>query len=92
MYSFSDLKFSKHPFFTDGKSARFSFPNKFGVSVITGGDAYCTKDSYEVGILYRDQLVTPRNLPKFLDEEVIGYQSEEHITELMNQLASLESL
>lgn len=62
-----------------GKQARYTFPNGYGISVIDGTGAYCTRGTYEVGITYEDHLTY--NTP--LTNDVLADQTPEEINEIL---------
>lgn len=76
---FEDLKFDKHPSFMLQDIARCCFPNGYGLSVVNGDGAYCTKDTYEVAVLHDGELTydTP------LTDDVMSCVTPERITELI---------
>lgn len=83
--TFEDLKFKKHPY-TFCKIAQINFPNKYGISVIFGKQAYSNgKDTYEVAVLYKKQLCYTSPIT----DDVLGYQTKEEVTEIMKQIQDL---
>jgi len=87
MKQFENLEFEDHPsqpWFE--KQARMSFENGYGVSVVTGQHAYTSKDKpYEVAVLYNDSVTYDSPLT----DDVLGYQSEEDLSEIMKTLQEL---
>ncbi len=90
MKEFKDLIFeNKKNCFSYGMMgyiAKMYFPNNYGVSVISGGGAYTDKDNpYEIAILYNGKLCYTTHIT----DDVIGYQTEEEVTEVMKQVQEL---
>ena len=78
---FDDLVFTSREY--GGTKARFSHPNGWGVSVITGPYTYSENGTYEVAILKDNKI----NYDHYGD--VLGYQTRDEITELLKELAEL---
>lgn len=76
--TFKELDFYPN-FFTDGEQAKYSFPNRYGISVVNGSRAECTEDTYEVGILHNGHLTY--NTP--LANDVLYCQTPEEINKLL---------
>lgn len=89
MKTFNDLVFGEHinPNITDIKQARMQFNNGYGVSVLLGGYGIHSNgiDTYEVAILYNDELCYDTGLC----DDVLGHQTESEITELMEKIQLL---
>jgi len=85
MKTFKDLKFKTHihPDIFDTQ-ARINFENKYGISVITGGygDIH---NPYEVAVLYENEITYNTHIT----DDVIGYQTQESVTEIMKQIQEL---
>lgn len=83
MKTFKDLEFKPHAFIPGAVHAEMNFDSGFGISVLQGLGFYCTKDTYEVGLLKNGRLSvhTPCG-----DEDVLGYQTAEEIIQLMFKL------
>lgn len=87
---FSDLKFEPHSI-GNGVQARHTFPNGYGVSVVRfrgmfGAGSYGVDAGlYEVAVLKGDRLcyATP------ITDDVLGHQSEDDVTNVMQQVAAL---
>ena len=89
MKTFNDLVFGEHinPNIKDAKQARMTFENGYGISVLLGGDGIYSNgiDTYEVAILYNDELCYDSGLC----DDVLGHQTEGEITELMEKIQLL---
>lgn len=89
MKTFNDLVFGQHinPNIKDTKQARMQFDNGYGISVLLGGDGIYSNgiDTYEVAILYNDELCYDSGLC----DDVLGHQTEGEITELMEKIQLL---
>ncbi len=86
--TFKDLEFKSHPvshYFTS--RACMNFENGYGISVINGVGAYCGADTFEVAVLYKDELCYNTHIT----DDVISYQTPEQITEIMSQIQDLKS-
>lgn len=87
MKTFKDLKFEKHPhapYFLE--QAKMEFENGYGVSVITGSSAYSNEQRpYEVAVLYKGDITYNTHIT----DDVIGYQTEEGVTEIMAKVQML---
>ena len=88
MKTFDDLEFQRHPNYPYFKlQAKLHFENKYGVSVITGKNAYSHRDAeYEVGILFNDDLTDQTKY----EDKIIGYQTAEEVSEIMAYLQKLK--
>jgi hypothetical protein len=83
MKLFSSLVFAPKPYM-DGTHAERSFPNNYGVSVITGG--YSSKaQPYEVAILHHNKITYTSGLT----EDVIGYLTAGDVDKLMHAVKAL---
>lgn len=84
MYEFSDLLFMPH--YINGIHATMNFDNGYGVSVVKGELFYCDEDTFEVAILKDGDIcyTTP------LTGDVLGYQTAEDITKIMQELQTYE--
>lgn len=89
MKEFKDLKFETHcnyPMFA--KQAKMHFDNGYGVSVVTGKGAYSDESNpYEVAVLYKDELTYSTEIT----DDVIGYMTEDGVTEIMKKVQNLKS-
>lgn len=88
MKTFKDLKFKNHPTgFPDSGHAILNFDNGYGVSVIYGSMFYSSgKGSYELAVLYKGELTYNTHITN----DVIGYQSGEQVTKIMEQVQQLK--
>ena len=88
MKEFKDLKF-KDKNYGSGKRAYLEFPNKYGVSVITGGGSYSNKDNpYELAVFLDGELCYDTHITN----DVMGYLTSEEVTKIMKQIQELDSL
>lgn len=106
MKTFKDLTFDPHPCtialkrtfahrcnidphmqeMCNATQARMDFPNGYTISVICGIQFYSNgRDTYEVGVLYQDRLIR-----YFEHDSVIGWQTEEQVTEIMKEVQELK--
>jgi hypothetical protein len=89
MKTFNDLIFGQHinNCIKDTKQARMQFDNGYGISVLLGGEGIYSNgiDTYEVAILYDNELCYDSGLC----DDILGYQTESEITELMVKIQSL---
>lgn len=90
MKTFNDLVFGEHinpNMIKDTKQARMQFDNGYGISVLLGGKGIYSNgiDTYEVAILYDDELCYDSGLC----DDVLGHQTEGEITELMEKIQLL---
>ena len=87
MKTFQDLTFGPHPVgFGLDTQARMTFPNGYGVSVVTGMHAYSSEGHpYEVAIFDGNGLTysTP------ITDDVIGHQTAEDVTDIMRRVQEL---
>lgn len=79
--TFADLEFHSYLYQGLGVNAiaKCEFANGYGLSIVTGPNAYCTKDTYEVAILYDGEITyaTP------LTDDVLTCQTKEDINKLI---------
>ena len=89
MKTFNDLVFGQHinPSIKDIIQARMQFDNGYGISVLLGGEGIYSNglDTYEVAILYNDELCYDSGLC----DDILGHQTESEITELMEKIQLL---
>ena len=86
MAKFTDLVFGAHPVFPDGTLANFTFPNGYGISVITGKYAYTNLAMpYEAAVTLHGALCydTP------ITNDVRRYETPDGISEIMAQVEAL---
>ena len=84
--TFEDLVFIERKDFFGGTRARMDFPNGYGISVITGPNAYCDDGTYEVAVFKNGDLCYDTDIT----DDVIGYVTPEGVTDLMKRIAALE--
>ncbi len=85
MKTFKDLKFKKHPM-GDGIQAKMNFNNNYGVSVVKTSFSYGGNSGYyEIAILYKGEITYNTHIT----DDVIGWQTEENITEVMEKVQKL---
>lgn len=83
-YAFSHLQFRSRP--GGGTAARLTFPNGYGVSVVSGPATYGGREGlYELAVLHEGRIVydTP------VTNDVLGWLSEGDVTERLNEVARL---
>lgn len=89
MKTFNDLIFGQHinNNIKETKQARMQFDNGYGISVLLGGYGIYSNgiDTYEVAILYNDELCYDSGLC----DNILTYQTQEQITELMEKIQLL---
>lgn len=87
MKSFKDLDFKQHPVPPHfNKQATMSFDNEYGISVINGSSAYCGVGTFEVAVLYKNQI----NYNTDITDDVLTYQTESDIDSVMERIQSLK--
>ena len=88
MKKFEDLPFeSMDDTFMVGKKARMHFDNGYGVSVVSHTYSYGGRDGlYEVAVLNSNDELT-YDTP--VTNDVIGYLSEEDVSDVMKQVQNL---
>lgn len=83
-YAFSHLQF--WPRRRGGTAARLTFPNGYGISVVSGPASYGGPHGlYELAVLHEGRIVydTP------VTTDVLGWLSEDDVTERLNEVARL---
>lgn len=76
----------EHKQYRDGEQWIFSFDNKYGASVITGGIAYCNEaQPYELAVLCHGELCydTP------ITDDVIGFLTSNEVYDLLDRIEQL---
>jgi hypothetical protein len=69
------------------KRAKYYFPNGYGVSVIRGPSTYGgDKGLYELAVICKDGELTNKTP---ITNDVIGYLSEDEVSDLMNKVSEL---
>lgn len=90
MKEFKDIKFNPHPNW-DGIQGHIFFENKFGVSVIKSSQSYGGMENlYELAILVGDDSNYELCYDTEITDDVIGYLTEEKITDYMALAQKLE--
>ncbi len=83
---FKDLEFKMHTIFPMlNTHAELELDNGYGISVINGSSAHCCADTYEVAILKDGEITYTTSIT----DDVLGYQSEDDINELLVKLEKL---
>lgn len=89
MKTFNDLVFGQHinPNINDIIQARMQFDNGYGISVLLGGYGIHSNgiDTYEVAILYNDELCYDSGLC----DDILAHRTQEEITGLMEKIQLL---
>lgn len=98
MKQFKDLEHTAHPNWS-GTSARMFFDNGYGVSVIKsdtsqgafgfGGSYGGTEGLYELAVLKGDSDNSKLTYETPVTDDVVGYLSEEGVTEYMRKVQEL---
>lgn len=81
----SDLEFQSHPYMR-GIHARHTFPNGYGISVVRTTASLGGRDGlYEVAVLKNNSICydTP------ITNDILGYQTEEDINNIINKIEVL---
>ena len=88
MKTFKDLEFTTiNDSYLSGIKTRMYFDNGYGVSVVSHTYSYGGKNGlYEIAVLDSDDNIT-YDTP--VTNDVIGYLSEEEVTEIMKQVQEL---
>jgi hypothetical protein len=86
MKTFKDLEFNPHPI-GEGIHARLEFKNGYGVSVVQGRYFYCDSNTYEVAIIYQEELCYTTDLT----DDVLTHQTESDIDRVMAHLQKLHA-
>ena len=85
MKTFKDLEFENHHS-GSGLQAVMEFPNRYGISVVKFRGSYGYRERlWEAAVFYEGKITYDTELT----DDVLGYQTEENITELMKQIQSL---
>ena len=90
MKTFDDLKFNLHPKKGFDTHAVMFFDNGYGISVITGEDAYSNDEyPYECAVIEgnKDKFNIVIDTP--ITNDVIGFCDKDKITEIMKQIQEL---
>lgn len=90
MKTFKDLKFKSADAILNGVVSRLHFDNGFGVSVVCHDLSYGGKEHlYELAVLHNDVIHYDNKIAK---GDVLGYLTEENVSELMIEVQNLEKL
>ena len=95
METFKDLIFAPHRNEDNCTQARVTFPNGYGISVLFGDAFYSNGvDNYEVALVdkngYLDGYIFEKIGMKYPGDDVIGYVSEDFITDVMERVQQLD--
>jgi hypothetical protein len=86
---FSDLNFEPHPNW-DGVQAKHFFDNGYGVSVIKSSNSYGGSEGlYELAVLKELEEEWKICYDTHITDDVLGYQSEEEIENLLQEVKNL---
>jgi len=86
MKTFKDLEFKTHAI-GEGIQSRLSFDNDYGVSVVRTSFTYGGKEGlYELAVLDEHGNLTYNTS---VTNDVIGYLSEDEVTDIMEQVQKL---
>jgi len=87
MKTFHDLEFNPHSI-GNGLHAKMNFDNGYGVSVIKHTYSYgYEKNLWKVAILYKGKLCYDTHIT----DDVLGWQTEDDVTNVMKQVQELSS-
>tara|TARA_Y100000034_G_scaffold115437_1_gene152558 strand:- start:37 stop:321 length:285 start_codon:yes stop_codon:yes gene_type:complete len=87
MKDFNDLSWSMHSSAGYLNRAVMHFPNGYGVSVITGSNAYSSDNyPYELGVITSNGKLT---YTTGITDDVLGYLTEEAVTAIMYEVQQL---
>jgi hypothetical protein len=91
MKTFKDLEFKEHPHRPQfNTQAKMFFDNGYGISVITGSGAYKSETRpYEVAVIKGNEEDWSLCYDTPITDDVIGYNNEEDVTEIMKQVQKL---
>ena len=92
MLTFKDIKFKKHNLYPHfEKHGMVFFSNGYGVSVISGEDAY-SDDShpYELAVLAGSESHHGITYSTPITDDVVGYLDEDGVTEIMEKVQQFE--
>jgi hypothetical protein len=90
-YTFEDLEFKNHPWFTSTLQALMFFSNGYGVSVLIGGHCYGDGSApYELAILTGNVKEWEICYDTPITDNVLGYLTPEEVTEYMIEVQKLE--
>lgn len=87
MKQFKDLVFKNHPVPSHfDKQATIKFDNGYGISVINGTSAYCGKGTFEVAVIFNDEITYNTEIT----DDVLTYQTPEDIDNVMIKIQNLK--
>ena len=88
---FSDLQFNPHKNYPDtGVQAKHFFDNGYGVSVVSFPGSYGFRDGlYESAVLKGTEEDWEICYDTWITNDVLGYQSEEEVEDLLHQIKNL---
>lgn len=86
--TFQDLKF-KPQSFLKGLQAILFFPNGYGISVVRNELSLTTVDTWEIAILKGNESYYDLCYSTSITDDVIGYCSEEKVSNIMKQIQDL---
>ena len=90
MKTFNDLKFNLHPNPKFDTQAIMFFKNGYGISVITGKDAYSDDENpYECAVIKGNKRIWYMVYDTPITNDVIGFCDENKVTEIMKQIQEL---
>lgn len=75
------------PGYSDATQAVMEFPNGYSISVLHGECFYSDENTYEVAALRDGKIVYIE--PIFPDDDVLGWQTAEQVTEIMRKVQEL---
>jgi hypothetical protein len=88
MKTFNDIEFIVHPVHNEGVIGRIFFDNGYGVSVVKSPGSYGYGDGkYEVAVLdHTGEILYDTPITK----DVIGYLTENGVSDIMEQVQNLD--
>ena len=90
MKTFNDLKFNLHPEPGFDTQAVMFFDNGYGISVITGKDAYSDDENpYECAVIKGNKISWYIVYDAPIANDVIGYCDETEVSRIMKQIQEL---
>lgn len=92
MKTFNDLVFTPHQYFRGGSRATIFFGNGYGASVINGQGAYVHgHNEYELAVLFGNEDKNDLCYTTEITDDVIGYLSEDEVTEILIKIQQLQT-
>ena len=86
--TFQDLRF-KPQSFLKGVQAILFFPNGYGISVVRNAWSLTTANTWEIAIIKGDENDYDLCFDTPITDDVIGYCSEEDVSNIMKQIQDL---